>query len=148
MSPSNVPTPNTPAEPTIQLSTRAVPSVGRALEPRLRQHPPELPPADVVSPPARPLHWPNRVHFRLGPFFCLGYLPTSHRCDAVFLGYPSRACLQMDSDFHWLVSWFHQRTEGCGPSQPPVRRNQHHFTAPTEQTPSSESQTILLDASV
>jgi hypothetical protein len=29
--------------------------------------------------------------------------------------------------------------EGCGPSQPPVRRNQHHFTVPTERAPSSES---------
>jgi hypothetical protein len=26
----------------------------------------------------------------------------------------------MDSDFHWLVSWFHQRTEGVGPPAPRI----------------------------
>src|SRR6478672_8418407 len=29
--------------------------------------------------------------------------------------------------------------EGCGPSQPWPAVNQHHFTAPTERTPSRES---------
>src|SRR6266481_5831484 len=29
--------------------------------------------------------------------------------------------------------------EGCGPSQPLPAANQHHFTAPTERTPSRES---------
>jgi hypothetical protein len=29
--------------------------------------------------------------------------------------------------------------EGCGPSQPLPAVNQHHFTAPTERTPSRES---------
>ena len=33
----------------------------------------------------------------------------------------------------------HRFLEGCGPSQPPVQRHQHHFTAPTERTPSTGS---------
>jgi len=33
----------------------------------------------------------------------------------------------------------HRFLEGRGPSQPPAKRHQHHFTAPTERTPSSAS---------
>ena len=48
------------------------------------------------------------------------------------LGDPSLA-------FSPMFVFHHRFLEGCGPSQPLVAVNQHHFAAPTERTPSRES---------
>ena len=103
MTPSTVPTPDTVQSRHSGLNAGcARRRSGR--RPRLRQHPPGLTPADARSPPARPLFRPNRVHFRLGPVFCLGQLPTSHRCDAVGLGYTVVARFNCTQTF---TGWFH-----------------------------------------
>src|SRR5580692_4535607 len=103
MTPSTVPTPDTVQSRHSGLNAGcARRRSGR--RPRLRQHPPGLTPADARSPPARPLFRPNRVHFRLGPVFCLGQLPTPHRCDAVGLGYTVVARFNCTQTF---TGWFH-----------------------------------------
>src|SRR5580692_1607039 len=103
MTPSTVPTPDTVQSRHSGLNAGcARRRSGR--RPRLRPHPPGLTPADARSPPARPLFRPNRVHFRLGPVFCLGQLPTSHHCDAVGLGYTVVARFNWTQTF---TGWFH-----------------------------------------
>ena len=107
MTPSTVLTPTTPQGRPSSLDTGA--AVGRLSHGlRLRQHPPELSPADASSTPARPLRRPNRVYLRLGPVFCLGILPTPHRGsprhDAVSLGYPPLTCHRRTQT---CTGWFH-----------------------------------------
>ena len=107
MTPSTVLTPTTPQGRPSSLDTgAAVSRLSQRL--RLRQHPPELSPADAVSTPARPLQRPNRVHLRLGPVFCLGILSTPHRGfprhDAVSLSYPPLTCHRRTQT---CTGWFH-----------------------------------------
>src|SRR5947209_5932385 len=103
MIPSTVLTPTTPQGRPSSLDTGC--AVGRLSHRlRLRQHPPELSPADAISTPARPLQRPNRVYLRLGPVFCLGILPTPLCSDAVSLGYPPGACRRRTQTF---TGWFH-----------------------------------------
>src|SRR6478735_7312086 len=69
---------------------------GFARDPPSRAHP--------SSPPARQMSWPYRVHFRLGLVFRLVQLPTTHRCAAVALGYPSVPRFRRTQTF---TGWFH-----------------------------------------
>ncbi len=124
MTPSTVLTPTTPQGRPSSLDTgAAVSRLSQRL--RLRQHPPELFPADAVSTPARPLQRPNRVHLRLGPVFCLGILSTPHRGfprhDAVSLSYPPLTCHRRTQT---CTGWFHGfisvRSTGVPPGVPPV----------------------------
>src|SRR5215207_11059100 len=103
MTPSTVPTPVTLQSRQSSMDTGcAVCRSGQ--RPKLRQHPPELSPADAISPPARSLERPNRVHLRLGPAFCLGILPTPPRGDAVSLSYPPLTCHRRTQT---CTGWFH-----------------------------------------
>src|SRR5947208_733446 len=121
MTPSTVLTPTTPQGRPSSLDTGA--AVGRLSHwLRLRQHPPELSPADAISTPARPLQRPNRVYLRLGPVFCLGILPTPHRGfprhDAVSLGYPPLTCHRRTQT---CTGWFHGFISVRSTGVPPVR---------------------------
>src|SRR5260221_14769602 len=113
MTPSTVLTPTTPQGRPSSLDTGA--AVGRLSQRlRLRQHPPELSPADAISTPVRPLQRPNRVYLRLGPVFCLGILPTpAPRLSSArrsFPWLPPSHMSQTALDLRWLVSRFHHRT--------------------------------------
>src|SRR3954471_19929476 len=123
MRPSTVLTPTTPQGRPSSLDTGA--AVGRLSQRlRLRQHPPELSPADAISTPARPLQRPNRVHLRLGPVFCLGILPTPPRGDAVSLSYPPLTCHRRTQT---CTGWFHgfiSVRRAPAPRRSPMRRAQ------------------------
>ena len=71
-------------------------ATGFARDPPSRAHP--------SYPPARQTSWPYRVHFRLGLVFRLAQLPTTHRCAAVALGYPSVPRPRRTQTF---TGWFH-----------------------------------------
>ena len=71
-------------------------ATGFARDPPSRAHP--------SFPPARQTSWPYRVHFRLGLVFRLAQLPTTHRCAAVALGYPSVPRPRRTQTF---TGWFH-----------------------------------------